>query len=61
MRPHLGPYGREHIAVLGKLYPFDKFESLSGNEQNPNPNGVPVQIWNSPGIAESTMRIPDIA
>jgi hypothetical protein len=30
-----------------------------GNEQNPDANGAPVAIWNSPGTDETTMRIPN--
>jgi phospholipase C len=51
---------RSFDCLLGKLY--DKsasFDGLSGTEQNPNAHDSPILVWNSPGTAEATMRIPD--
>jgi phospholipase C len=51
---------RSFDCLLGKLH--DKsasFDGLSGTEQNPDAHGTPVPVWNSPGTAEATMRIPD--
>jgi phospholipase C len=32
---------------------------LNDTEQNPDANGTPVVVWNSPGTDETTMRIPN--
>jgi phospholipase C len=51
---------RSFDCLLGKLY--DKsasFDGLSGTEQNPDAHDSPILVWNSPGTAEATMRIPD--
>jgi Phosphoesterase family len=51
---------RSFDSLLGKL--CDKsasFDGLSGTEQNPDPHDSPIPIWNSPGTAEATVRIPD--
>jgi phospholipase C len=51
---------RSFDCLLGKLY--DKsatFDGLSGSEQNPDDQGAPISIWNSPGTDETTMRIPN--
>src|SRR5215813_1210290 len=51
---------RSFDSMLGKLYPKSAtFDGLDGTEQNPDSNGVPVQVWSSTGTDESTMRIPD--
>src|SRR5215471_333393 len=51
---------RSFDSLLGTLYPkSDSFEGLNGTEQNPDANGTPVVVWNSPGIDETTMRIPN--
>jgi phospholipase C len=51
---------RSFDCILGKLYKkSENFEGLSGNEQNPDAQGVAIPIWNSPGTDEVTMRIPD--
>ena len=51
---------RSFDCLLGTLYkPPNAFEGLSGAEQNLDPNGTAVPVWNSPGTAETTMRIPD--
>jgi phospholipase C len=51
---------RSFDSLLGTLYKNSAtFEGLSGNEQNPDTNGAPVVVWNSPGSDEATMRIPD--
>jgi len=49
---------RSFDSLLGTLYPkSDSFEGLNGTEQNPDANGTPVVVWNSPGTDETTMRI----
>ena len=51
---------RSFDSMLGKLYPKSAtFDGFDGTEQNPDSNGVPVQVWSSTGTDESTMRIPD--
>jgi phospholipase C len=51
---------RSFDSLLGTLYPkSDSFEGLSGTEQNPDANGTPVVVWNSPGTDEITVRIPN--
>src|SRR6516165_4517336 len=51
---------RSFDSLLGTLYPrSDSFEGLNGTEQNPDANGTPVVVWNSPGTDETTMRIPN--
>src|SRR5215813_2010303 len=51
---------RSFDSLLGMLYPkSDSFEGLNGTEQNPDANGTPVVVWNSPGTDETTMRIPN--
>ena len=51
---------RSFDCLLGKLYPkSDSFEGLAGAEQNPDANGTPVPVWNSPGSDEASMSIPD--
>jgi hypothetical protein len=51
---------RSFDSLLGTLYPkSDSFEGLNGTEQNPDANGTPVVVWNSPGADETTMRIPN--
>ena len=51
---------RSFDSMLGALYPkSDSFEGLNGTEQNPDANGTPVVVWNSPGTDETTMRIPN--
>ena len=51
---------RSFDSLLGKLYSkSDGFEGLAGNEQNPDADGAPVVVWNSPGTDEITMRIPN--
>ena len=51
---------RSFDSLLGMLYPkSDSFEGLNGTEQNPDANGTPVLVWNSPGTDENTMRIPN--
>jgi hypothetical protein len=40
---------RSFDTLLGKLYPnSNSFEGLAGNEQNPDANGAPIAVWNSP-------------
>ena len=51
---------RSFDSLLGSLHPkSDSFEGLNGTEQNPDANGSPVGVWNSPGTDETTMRIPN--
>jgi phospholipase C len=51
---------RSFDSLLGELYPkSNSFEGLAGNEQNPDADGTPVVVWNSPGTDETTMRIPN--
>ena len=51
---------RSFDSLLGTVYPKpDSFEGLTGTEQNPDANGTPVVVWNSPGTDETTMRIPN--
>jgi phospholipase C len=51
---------RSFDSLLGTLYQkFDSFEGLNGTEQNPDANGTPVVVCNSPGTVETTMRIPN--
>jgi phospholipase C len=51
---------RSFDTLFGKLYPkSNAFEGLAGSEQNPNANGAPVVVWNTPGTDETTMRIPN--
>lgn len=51
---------RSFDSLLGELYPkSNSFEGLAGNEQNPDGDGTPVVVWNSPGTDETTMRIPN--
>jgi phospholipase C len=41
---------RSFDSLLGTLYlKSDSFEGLNGTEQNPDANGTPVVVWNSPG------------
>lgn len=49
---------RSFDCILGQLYikKSENFEGLSGNEQNPDAQGVVIPIWNSPGTDEVTMR-----
>ena len=61
-RPHRRAHAenRSFDSLLGTLYPkSDSFEGLNGTEQNPDADGRPVAIWNSPGTDETTMRIPN--
>jgi phospholipase C len=51
---------RSFDSLLGMLYPKSVgFEGLNGTEQNPDANGTPVVVWNSPGTDQTTMRIPN--
>jgi phospholipase C len=51
---------RSFDCLLGKLYGKSaSFDGLSGTEQNPDAHGTPVVVWNNPGTAEATMRIPN--
>ncbi|MDR3441285.1 alkaline phosphatase family protein [Telmatospirillum sp.] len=51
---------RSFDCLLGKLYPpSDRFAGLTGAEQNPDPSGVPIPVWNAPGTDDATMSIPD--
>jgi phospholipase C len=51
---------RSFDTLFGKLYPkSNAFEGLAGSEQNPNANGAPVVVWNTPGTDETAMRIPN--
>jgi phospholipase C len=51
---------RSFDSMLGKLYtPSPGFDGLTGNESNLDAAGNPVRVWNSPGTAPITMKIPD--
>jgi phospholipase C len=46
--------------LLGTLYPPSaNFDGLDLTATNPDPNGVPIPVWNLPGTDTDTMRIPD--
>ena len=50
---------RSFDCLLGALYPKSAgFDGLTGTESNPDADGNPVQVWNSPGADEATMSIP---
>src|SRR5215468_11420164 len=51
---------RAFDSLLGTLYPkSDSFGGLNGTEHNPDANGTPIVVWNSPGTDETSMRIPN--
>ncbi|HUI97982.1 MAG TPA: alkaline phosphatase family protein [Xanthobacteraceae bacterium] len=50
---------RSFDCLLGKLYPASAaFDGLTGNESNPDAQGNPVKVWNSPGTDPAAMTIP---
>ncbi len=51
---------RSFDCLFGGLYPkTPDFDGLQGNESNLDRAVVPVPVWNSPGTARPTMKIPD--
>jgi phospholipase C len=51
---------RSFDSMLGTLYPASpQFDGLTGNENNLDPGGVAIPVWNCPGTDRTTMTIPD--
>jgi phospholipase C len=47
-------------SMLGVLYDkAEDFDGLAGSETNLDAHGTPIQVWNSAGIDEPTMRTPN--
>ena len=51
---------RSFDCMLGTLYPASpRFDGLTGNEMNLDPNNQPVKVWNQPRTVPRTDYIPD--
>jgi phospholipase C len=51
---------RSFDSMLGVLYDkAEDFEGLAGSETNPDAHDAPIQVWNSAGTDEATMRTPN--